>query len=69
MKKWFEVGVGGGHGYGVMAETPEDAIDQVWNSVFAHAVDVNHGYKLFEKKDLQCKEIAEGKLYHIIPAE
>ena len=67
MKKWYEVGVGTGHGYGVMAETPEEALDEVWNSVFAHSV--KEGYKLFEKKDLQVREIAEGKLYLIIPAE
>lgn len=71
MKKWYEVGVHGGHGYGVLAESPEEALDQVYNAVYAHdfSKQEDGGFKLWEKKDLRVKEITENKVYHIIPAE
>ena len=67
MKTWYEVGVHGGHGYGVLAETAEQAREQVWNAVYAH--DVRPGGKMWKKEDLHVQEITHNKVYHIIPAE
>ena len=69
MSKWYEVGVGLGHGYGVMAESAEEAKELVWEAAFKDNVDVVNNAKLWKKEDLIVKEISEQKVYHIIPAE
>ena len=60
MKKWYEVGVGLGHGYGVMADTEAEARDLVWEAAFKDAVDVSDHAKMWKKEDLKVKEICEA---------